>query len=567
MQSQAVAAQELADQRRGIRPLTAAQSCDHGDRECAQPPDEMIKPAGRGDIGPVQVVHQQQQGSCGRKRFRLFLNGEYGRRLRILDAEPASLGAQHLARERGGRVRDVAERPEQQRPGDTPRHRPLERTGPRAQNTQPSRQPAIVGRLNKPSLADPRRTTQHERPASAHLRTLDRLVNQRKLGRSLEQRGRHGFPTSPHRPQVNAKCRGKSTMRSDADSPKIGPVFGSIMLKGASVMALLVCPGFVLPAQASSIFFIRGGNVWVADPDGSRQTQVTTDGTNLPYVAVASAKQGTMPLIAWERSFPNSFGTVHPDGTGLALSPANDSMHGDNPTHTVSLDPGGDRVAFAWGHQNVSGAVSGPQSVGVDGSNLREIGADGFGGGSSSVSVTFGDPGGSSLLFDSLTSDYGGEPPASCAHSAHSLVRQVPQPAGSSDANTTALAFYCGGTGIDLLEPALRPDGQLIVASAHVDTLDPGPSPNPLASGKPRLVMIPLSGGATASNASPVTFITADGLGAVNPDFSPDGTQISFALSSPSRLIADPASHFVVLFERSALEFHNYRDGHLRPPG
>ena len=185
------------------------------------------------------------------------------------------------------------------------------------------------------------------------------------------------------------------------------------------------------------------------------------------------------------------------------------------------------------------GAVSGPSSIGVDGTNPLEIRTDGSGGGSSSVGVTFGDPGGSTLLFDTLTSDYGSsDPPASCAHSSYSLVRQAP--VQRSDVDSHPAGFYCAGTGISLLQPALRPDGQLIVASAQNDPSDPAPSPNPLASGQPRLVTMPLSGSAGASNPSPLNFITPDGLSAVNPDFSPDGSEIVFA--GPDGIYVVPAA-------------------------
>ena len=168
------------------------------------------------------------------------------------------------------------------------------------------------------------------------------------------------------------------------------------------------------------------------------------------------------------------------------------------------------------GFQGMYGAVSGPSSIGVDGTNPLEIRTDGSGGGSSSVGVTFGDPGGSTLLFDTLTSDYGSsDPPASCAHSSYSLVRQAP--VQRSDVDSHPAGFYCAGTGISLLQPALRPDGQLIVASAQNDPSDPAPSPNPLASGQPRLVTMPLSGSAGASNPSPLNFITPDGLSASTP--------------------------------------------------
>jgi hypothetical protein len=144
----------------------------------------------------------------------------------------------------------------------------------------------------------------------------------------------------------------------------------------------------------------------------------------------------------------------------------------------------------------------------------------------SAAGVTFGDPAGSSLLFDSRTSDYAGESPPGCAGSGRELVRQVPNPAGSASANPSPLAFYCGPSGVNLLEPALRPDGQLIVAGAESD---PNKSMDPnLAAGKPRLVTIALSSMAGPSP-SQLHFITPSRLAAVDPDFSPYGTRIAFS--------------------------------------
>ncbi|HEX8105544.1 MAG TPA: hypothetical protein VF533_23210 [Solirubrobacteraceae bacterium] len=42
--------------------------------------------------------------------------------------------------------------------------------------------------------------------------------------------------------------------------------------------AVLACLALAAPASADSISFMRGGDVWVAAPDGSRQTQITHDG-------------------------------------------------------------------------------------------------------------------------------------------------------------------------------------------------------------------------------------------------------------------------------------------------
>jgi hypothetical protein len=48
-------------------------------------------------------------------------------------------------------------------------------------------------------------------------------------------------------------------------------------------------------ANASSIVYIKDANVWSANPDGSAQTQVTSDGTaTKPYLSVSQSDSGTM---------------------------------------------------------------------------------------------------------------------------------------------------------------------------------------------------------------------------------------------------------------------------------
>ncbi len=308
----------------------------------------------------------------------------------------------------------------------------------------------------------------------------------------------------------------------------------------ASVLTAALLLGLCAAAQASSIFFIRDGQVWVANPDGSGQRQLPTGGSagDPPFRAIAASKGAGAPIIAWQRSFPNSFGTMQPDGSGYALNPYSDSMHGTLPTATVGLDAAGDRMSYALGHNAFNGSsVYGPRSIRTDGAEPRAIATDGYGASSSSVGVNFGDPAGDSLLFDSETGDYGGEAPAGCANSGHLLVRQVPQPTGSSDPDTNPVAFYCGESGVNLFRPALRPDGQLIAAEAENDPDHPG-DPN-LASGKPRIVVLPI-GGAAGASPSPLTFLTPDGLDATEPDFSPDGGMIAF--SGPDGIYTVPAA-------------------------
>jgi hypothetical protein len=59
-----------------------------------------------------------------------------------------------------------------------------------------------------------------------------------------------------------------------------------------AVVALLVCAG---SAQASSLVYIKGYNVWLASPDGAVQRQLTSDGfKELPYESPSQADDGTI---------------------------------------------------------------------------------------------------------------------------------------------------------------------------------------------------------------------------------------------------------------------------------
>lgn len=59
-----------------------------------------------------------------------------------------------------------------------------------------------------------------------------------------------------------------------------------------TVTAVLAC---AVPAQASSVVFIKDHNVWLANPDGTGQRAVTTDGyKELPYESPSQADDGTL---------------------------------------------------------------------------------------------------------------------------------------------------------------------------------------------------------------------------------------------------------------------------------
>jgi hypothetical protein len=80
-------------------------------------------------------------------------------------------------------------------------------------------------------------------------------------------------------------------------------------LLGALALALIL-PG---SAMASSIAFIKDNNVWLSSPDGSRQKQVTTDGTeSRAYNWPSQADDGT--ILA---KYGDLFVRLRPDGTKL----------------------------------------------------------------------------------------------------------------------------------------------------------------------------------------------------------------------------------------------------------
>ena len=68
------------------------------------------------------------------------------------------------------------------------------------------------------------------------------------------------------------------------------------VIAAATVLAVAVAaPG---AASAESLVYVKGGNVWVARPDGSHAHRVTRDGTRrLPYVHPTQADNGTIVAL------------------------------------------------------------------------------------------------------------------------------------------------------------------------------------------------------------------------------------------------------------------------------
>jgi hypothetical protein len=97
------------------------------------------------------------------------------------------------------------------------------------------------------------------------------------------------------------------------------------------------------PALASSIVYEKGGDVWVANPDGSGQRQVTTGGG---YSNPSQADDGTIAAVKG--------GLLHRlDRAGRLLNLAGDTS-GSGPLLS-SIAPGGSLIAY---HYNNTGSIT-----------------------------------------------------------------------------------------------------------------------------------------------------------------------------------------------------------------
>jgi hypothetical protein len=164
-------------------------------------------------------------------------------------------------------------------------------------------------------------------------------------------------------------------------------------------------------ASASSIFFLRNDNIWVANPDGSAAQAVTSDGTSAdPYDFVSTALYGSPPLIAFHRgggSPMGEYGTMEPNGTASTPNPYNGSMDSDGQVFT-RIDENGDKVTwtneYSYHYQNEYQ----PAVVGVDGAGNVAFNNGTFAAGfeSASYAVAFGNTTGTSLLFGDIGENY-----------------------------------------------------------------------------------------------------------------------------------------------------------------
>src|SRR5687767_8651781 len=99
--------------------------------------------------------------------------------------------------------------------------------------------------------------------------------------------GHWGHPTRSPR-------RNPMADRTEPQRIAIRSRLGLAVLAAACVVTAIGAPA----AMADSLTFIKDHNVWLANPDGSGQHQVTLDGTaSAPYESPSQADDGTIVAL------------------------------------------------------------------------------------------------------------------------------------------------------------------------------------------------------------------------------------------------------------------------------
>lgn len=135
----------------------------------------------------------------------------------------------------------------------------------------------------------------------------------------------------------------------------------------ALALALFASLVFAASAQASSIVFVRGGNVWLSHPDGSGQFQVTLDGTSdNRYYSPSQANDGTIVAARGSKLY-----RMTQNGTLLNTPFETESPLGNIDHARVS--PDGKVVAYAYTTVTYTGRYNNPGAVGYTYSDHFEV--------------------------------------------------------------------------------------------------------------------------------------------------------------------------------------------------
>lgn len=124
--------------------------------------------------------------------------------------------------------------------------------------------------------------------------------------------------------------------------PAVRPL--PISLLAILAISLLATLAALMPATASaeSIVFLREGNIWRANADGSGQVQITSDGSEASgtYDELSAAKGSGAPLLGFRKGL--EFGVIDADGTGERMLGLQSGM----PDTSASLSPSGQTLAY-----------------------------------------------------------------------------------------------------------------------------------------------------------------------------------------------------------------------------
>lgn len=123
------------------------------------------------------------------------------------------------------------------------------------------------------------------------------------------------------------------------------------------IAALLGALVLAASAQASSLVFIKNSNVWLANPDGSSQYQVTLDGTpDGPYYSPSQADDGTIVAARGSTLYRMS-----QNGALLNTPFETDSPLGN--LQSVQVSPDGRVVAYGFTTITATGRYNTPTAV------------------------------------------------------------------------------------------------------------------------------------------------------------------------------------------------------------